>query len=114
MGRSRFCIAEEQIPLNERPSVAKVDLSSLSQLKIDVLKDSLGIHGSNFQVLFDKLNGKLLSLKYSGKERIYNNGGLMLNWYRSVGNDKYTDQHYYNSILRIFFLIIDWMRRESL
>ena len=47
-----YCIAEEQISLNERPSIAKVDLSSLRELKIDVLKDSLGIHGSNFQVLF--------------------------------------------------------------
>ena len=63
-----YCIAEEQISLNERPSIAKVDLSSLRELKIDVLKDSLGIHGSNFQVLFNKLNGKLLSLKYSGKK----------------------------------------------
>ena len=44
-----YCIAEEQISLNERPSIAKVDLSSLRELKIDVLKDSLGIHGSNFQ-----------------------------------------------------------------
>lgn len=95
-----YCIAEEQIPLNERPSVATVDLSSLRELKIDVLKDSLGIYGSKFQILFNKLNGKLLSLKYSGKERIYNNGGLVLNWYRSVGNDKYTDQHYYKSNIK--------------
>lgn len=95
-----YCIAEEQFPLNERPSVTAVDLSPLRKLMIDTLKDSLNIHGSDFQAVFNKFNGKLLSLKYNGKEVVYNNSGLELNWYRSVGNDKYTNQRYYNSNIR--------------
>jgi beta-galactosidase len=37
----------------------------------------------------------MISLQYENEERIHRGQGLALNWYRSVSNDQFTDQTYY-------------------
>ena len=53
----------------------------------------LTIENGNFKCIFNKTTGTMISLQYDGKEMIYENKGFALNWYRSVGNDKFTDQN---------------------
>lgn len=39
----------------------------------------------------------MTSLKYGSKELVYGNSTLVPNWYRSINNDRYTDQNYYET-----------------
>lgn len=91
-------IASEQFALNDRPAVAAINTSALAgTLSVSETGNSLAINGSGFGLMFDTSNGIMTSLKYNGKEFIYNNKGLNLNWYRSVSNDKYASQDYYET-----------------
>ncbi len=88
-------IATEQFALTTRPVVASVDIASVPQVKVNTDGARVIISGDGFSTEFNQSTGKMTSLKYKNQEYIHNGKGFDLNWYRSVGNDKFTDQKYY-------------------
>lgn len=93
--KKAYQIASAQFVLTPRPSIKAIDNAVL--LPIEVKKDGnlLIINGSGFNTVFNLTNGKMTSLQYNNNELLHNQKGLDLNWYRSVQNDKFTDQAYY-------------------
>lgn len=96
--KAGYIVASEQFVLRDRQPLAAIDIASERYLNIHDGGGILSIEGDGFKTAFDKQTGKMTSLQYDGKEMIYNNKGFDLNWYRSVNNDKYTDQNYYPTI----------------
>ncbi|NDW11150.1 glycoside hydrolase family 2 TIM barrel-domain containing protein [Dysgonomonas sp. 520] len=90
-------IAEEQFPLTGRMPIGTINKDSLSGITMKENDNYLIISSPIFNTTFDIETGKMISLKYEGQEMIYNQQGFTLNWYRSVNNDKYTDQKYYQA-----------------
>ncbi|HCO68644.1 MAG TPA: beta-galactosidase [Dysgonomonas sp.] len=88
-------IASVQFALTPRPVIESIDNSNLPELTMKAEGNNLVVSGQGFSTVFDISKGKMISLKYDNKERLFNQKGLDLNWYRSVGNDKFTDQNYY-------------------
>jgi len=91
-------IASEQFALNPRPAIKAIDTESLGKLTVNSSEKKLTITGSNFKAIMNEESGWMESLQYDGREMLYNGQGLSLNWYRSVGNDKFTDQQYYDAV----------------
>lgn len=94
-GEVGHVVAKEQFPLNNRQPLFNVDTSSMSDIQVAEQGNFLNINGANFKTVFDNTTGVMTSLQYSGQEMIFNKKGFDLNWYRSINNDKYTDQSYY-------------------
>lgn len=90
-------VASEQFALNNRPTVPMVDISNLSVLNVNTQGRDLIIKGQDFAIAFDTESGVMKSLRYNNQEMIHNSNGFNLNWYRSVNNDKYTSQKYYET-----------------
>ena len=88
-------VAKEQFALNIRPAIAMKRLSDMPAITVNNANQNLIFTGEGFATSFDQITGKMTSLVYDGKEMIENGNGPTLNWYRSVNNDKYTDQNYY-------------------
>ena len=87
-------VASEQFVLNVCPNEQLPLFSNTSELAVSSERD-LSIKGQNFQVTFDMKQGSLISWLYQDRELIDKGQGLTFNWYRSVSNDKFTDQNYY-------------------
>lgn len=83
-----------------------MDTQSISALSVNEQGGELLIAGDRFTAAFDTRTGVLSSLRYDGKEVIHNRLGLSLNWYRSVANDKFTDQMYYETTYQPSFSYI--------
>lgn len=96
-GEKGHTVASEQLALTDRVPVATIDTDNLNELLVSDSPEVLSIKGSDFSVAFDKRTGFMNSMEYEGKEMIHNGRGLQFNWYRSVNNDKYTDQNYYET-----------------
>ncbi|MFV0469679.1 MAG: glycoside hydrolase family 2 TIM barrel-domain containing protein [Dysgonomonas sp.] len=90
-------VASEQFALTDRPAIASVNTAFLPNISVSENGNEIGIKGNNFNLSFNKTSGVLYSLQYSGSEMIHNSNGLQLNWYRSVNNDKYASQVYYQT-----------------
>jgi beta-galactosidase len=91
-------VASGQFALNLRPGVAALDTETLPAIKVaNGTANKLIITGDRFKAAFNASTGVLSSLQYEGREMLYNQQGLALNWYRSVSNDKFTDQRYYEA-----------------
>jgi len=88
-------VAATQFALTPRPAIAMVNNNSFPSLNTEESGNELIISGDGFNIIFDRTTGRMTSLKYGSTEYIHNRNGLNLNWYRSVGNDKFTDQKYY-------------------
>lgn len=88
-------VASEQFALTNRPAVSMVDTNALNTLDIDTQGEDLIIKGQDFGITFDTGSGIMKSLRYDRQEMIHQNNGFVLNWYRSISNDKYADQNYY-------------------
>ena len=88
-------VAAGQFALNRRLPLAAVNTSAMQNVVTSVDGDNLIIGGADFKTVFNTRTGIMTSLQYNAKEMIFNNNGFNLNWYRSVNNDKYTDQNYY-------------------
>ena len=88
-------VASEQFALTSRPVVPMVDANTLNALDISTQGKDLVIKGGDFGITFDTNSGVMKSLRYDDQEMIHQNNGFALNWYRSISNDKYTDQNYY-------------------
>ncbi len=95
--KAGYEMASAQFALNGRQPLSSVDTSSMSDLQVSTKGDNLVIGGRDFKTTFNSQTGIMTSLQYGGKEIIHNQSGFNLNWYRSVNNDKYTDQNYYTT-----------------
>ncbi|PXV66284.1 beta-galactosidase [Dysgonomonas alginatilytica] len=94
-GESGHVVAKEQFALNNRQPLSNVDVSSMATIQATEQDNNLTVSGTGFKTVFDNTTGIMASLQYNGQEMIFNGKGFDLNWYRSVNNDKYTDQNYY-------------------
>ncbi|MBF0576977.1 glycoside hydrolase family 2 TIM barrel-domain containing protein [Dysgonomonas sp. GY617] len=94
-GEAGHIVAKEQFALNNRQPLSNIDTSSMSDIQVTEQGNFLNINGTDFKTIFDTATGIMTSLQYSGQEMIFNKKGFDLNWYRSINNDKYTDQNYY-------------------
>lgn len=91
-------VASEQFALNNRPAVHMINKNALQEvLDVNTQGTNLMIKGANFGVTFDTESGTMKSLRYDDREMIHDGKGLTLNWYRSVSNDKYANQEYYET-----------------
>ena len=95
--KAGFGVASEQFALNTRPEFASIDLEKLGGIEAKIIDNNLVLNSSTFKTILDLKTGIFTSLQYNGKEVIYKGNGLNLNWYRSVGNDKFTDQRFYDT-----------------
>jgi beta-galactosidase len=91
-------VASEQFALNTRPSLAAIDTDVLDTLDVSVWDNQLLIRAKDFQTVFDIGTGGMTSLQYGKNEVIHNGKGFLLNWYRNISNDQYTDQNFYETV----------------
>lgn len=91
-------VANEQFTLTQRMPLTTVNTAETKDLSITTQGNNLNIIGSGFGVAFNTQTGMMTSLKYNGKEMIHNGKGFDFNWYRSISNDKYASQKYYETI----------------
>lgn len=90
-------VASGQFALTSRMSLPAIDADNAGVLDVKTQGKDLVIGGQNFAITFDTESAVMKSLKYDNQEMIHQNKGLSLNWYRSVNNDKYVDQNYYQT-----------------
>ncbi|GGH18749.1 DUF4981 domain-containing protein [Sphingobacterium alkalisoli] len=90
-----YVVASEQFQLTARSPIAPIEMDKIGTLHVYEINNELHAEGDNFSVRFDSRSGQMTSLVYGGKEILKDKGGFQFNWYRSVNNDKYTDQNYY-------------------
>jgi beta-galactosidase len=90
-------VADEQFALNTRPSAQAIDRKSIGKLEVKTQAGQLLISGEGFATTFNTATGIMTSLQYNGIETLHNQQGLQLNWYRSIDNDRYTDQDYHET-----------------
>lgn len=88
-------VATGQFAFDNRPPVPAIDRAGLSAVNVQQQGNNLLVKSSGFETTFDTQTGKMTSLKYNGREMIQDQKGLEMVWYRSVNNDKYTDQTYF-------------------
>jgi len=96
--KAGYTVASEQFALNVRPTVSGVELGSLDKLDLKTEGKDLIIKGSKFKTVFNIETGVITSLQYNSMEMLQDKQGFTLNWYRSVGNDKFADQTYYPTV----------------
>ncbi|MDG3583005.1 glycoside hydrolase family 2 TIM barrel-domain containing protein [Galbibacter pacificus] len=92
-----YVIAEEQLILSQGIDAKNDKLSASEELIVNTSNSHLIVKGANFTASINTSEGILDALAYNGDEVIFNGEGLKLNWYRSISNDKYTDQKYYET-----------------
>jgi beta-galactosidase len=97
-GKEGHIVASEQFALTGRMPLPAVDSDALGKLSVSGAPKKLNVKGSDFTVSFDQETGKMTSLKYGGREILYNQSGPAFSWFRSISNDKYTDQKYYETV----------------
>ncbi len=96
--KAGYAIASEQFALNKKPLLPVLNTASMSTILAEKTANELVISGDAFTIIFNIETGVMQSLKYGNTEMIHNNQGFELNWYRSLNNDKYTDQTYYPAV----------------
>ena len=98
-----YVIAQEQLPINDRPAFITSDVTSKLKQTLNIVDNdtNLEVTGKDFKINFDTKKGILNSLVYNKYEYIYQNEGFQLNWYRSINNDKYADQNYYKTTYKL-------------
>ncbi|MDR3308599.1 MAG: DUF4981 domain-containing protein, partial [Tannerella sp.] len=90
-------VAAEQFALTARPAIATIDTEKLGNLNVTTSGKELILSGDGFKTVFNTETGTVTSLQYGNKEMLHNGQGPTLNWYRNVGNDRFTDQTYYET-----------------
>ncbi|MBQ7823345.1 MAG: RICIN domain-containing protein [Bacteroidaceae bacterium] len=82
-------VATEQFVITDRVPVTEIDCAAFKDtLGVTESDGILKINGKSVAVNFNTVSGIMTSLRLSGKEMIYNQQGFVLNWYRSINNDK--------------------------
>lgn len=89
-------VATEQYALTERVAVPAVPTFTNTlkyekaiDLKVDYPINEVGFRALGFYVGFNPTTGIMTSLRYAGKDMIYNKKGFTFNWYRSISNDRH-------------------------
>lgn len=105
---------------NAGHTIATSELSITPQVfnrKIDTVNKYVAATESNREIVYtngnssytiDKSTGNIRSIQQKGKELIHDGKGLTFNWYRSVNNDKYTDQNYYPTTEKVTSISQHW------
>lgn len=81
-------VATEQMKLSDRPAVAPVQIAGANPLKVERDRQLLTFRNTGFYITFDTINGQMTALAYQGVDMLHQQGGPVLNWYRSISNDK--------------------------
>ncbi len=88
-------VAAGQFALTAKAGVPEMVTAPMQRLEVTDQVNRLQLDGPDFRMVFDKEKGTVTSLVYDDREILHDQNGLMFNWYRSVSNDKYTDQNYH-------------------
>ncbi|WP_455498344.1 glycoside hydrolase family 2 TIM barrel-domain containing protein [Coprobacter sp.] len=81
-------IACEQMAITGRVPVPVIETTSIGELNVSEENGILMLSSLGFRMETDLGKGIVTSLNYAGKEMIYGKEGFVLNWYRSIDNDK--------------------------
>ncbi|WP_106832025.1 glycoside hydrolase family 2 TIM barrel-domain containing protein [Parabacteroides pacaensis] len=81
-------VASEQMALTQRVAVPEVAVNFPDTFKVEEEGNTTGFRSKGFFIAFNEETGDLTSLRYAGKDMIYNKKGFNFNWYRSINNDK--------------------------
>ena len=82
-------VATEQFALTPRVAVPAIETSFVNILKEEKPEGEVGFRSFGFYVGFNPSTGVISSLRYAGKDMIYDKKGFMFNWYRSISNDRH-------------------------
>ncbi len=93
-----YIVAKEQMGLTPGPQIVPGEPKGRGSLSAKISDNHLNVQGENFSASIDTTSGVLDALVYNGLNIIYKRQGPKLNWYRSINNDKYADQDYYETI----------------
>ena len=88
-------VAFEQFILSEYQPSANPEV--ISALMDSSSEDALEFSGEGFRIRFSRESGFIESLCYGGNEMLVAEDPMGLSWYRSVANDRYSDQNPYPS-----------------
>lgn len=92
-------VAAEQFQLTPKAHVAAVDITTIAPLTMSQDQGAMTVSGEGFSFSFNTLTGDVTSLKYADREMLHDQSGFAFNWYRSVNNDKYTNQDYHKTTI---------------
>lgn len=82
-------VATEQFALSNRQPVAAIAMNLPDTMNIDETGKQLVFGNRGFSVVFDTEQGIMTSLRYAGKEMIYQKNGFALSWFRAINNDRF-------------------------
>lgn len=85
-------MADEQFVIQENRVVNPVNTTVLPKLKKEEKNGEVIFTATGFVAAFNKASGIMTSLRYAGTEMLYREGGFVFNGYRSIDNDKRTNQ----------------------
>ncbi|MCX2573000.1 glycoside hydrolase family 2 TIM barrel-domain containing protein [Pedobacter sandarakinus] len=106
-GKAGMEISSAQFAINERSMLPKVESLAGVKLALQRTDEYFNITGDNVQAVFNIKNGLLNSLKLKGKELIFNQEGIVLDWYRSINNDPQKDQSIKNSLAKFNYALVN-------
>lgn len=89
-------VAAEQFALTSRPAPA-AERAVTDTLSAEMTEDGVVLSSGQFSVSFSGKDGRIAGLSYGGREMLDGQDAMTMLWYRSVGNDKFTDQTAYPS-----------------
>ena len=89
-------VAAEQFALTSRPAPA-AERTVTDTLSAEMTEDGVVLSSGQFSVSFSGKDGRIAGLSYGGREMLDGQDAMTMLWYRSVGNDKFTDQTAYPS-----------------
>lgn len=75
--------------------VPKLEITSVGSLKVQELNNSISIIGEDLNVIFDKINGRMISWEKDGIEAVHNGPNLQF-WRAPIDNDMYLIEDYKN------------------
>ncbi|MCM1502794.1 MAG: DUF4981 domain-containing protein [Bacteroidales bacterium] len=83
-------VASAQFALTERVQPAEVQAAGV--LGMERMDGTIRLFTDSFSFCISEVDGLVRGLLYEGKELLSGVSPMSVNWYRSVGNDKFTDQ----------------------
>ncbi len=91
-------VASAQFALGERRKTwQKPEAGQIGMVSSD---GEIRFVSGDFSISFSTVDGMLRTLSYGGRDVLSGPGAMSMAWYRSVGNDKFTDQAPYPSSYR--------------
>ncbi|WMI65339.1 glycoside hydrolase family 2 TIM barrel-domain containing protein [Aestuariibaculum sp. YM273] len=81
--KAGYVVAHEQILLGRKIKWQEESIATSSSIKVKDSKESLELSGEDFEVLFDKSAGKMVSYKFANEELIKDQNGPKPNFWRA-------------------------------